>query len=91
MFALNGRYLFPENTGEILDMYPLEKFGELQSIGLLEHLILNGGLIAVKLHETKLYDSGDPLTWLKSQIDHALFREDYGSDLSLWLRKRLEK
>ena len=29
--VLCGRYLFPEDTADILNMYPVEEFGELQS------------------------------------------------------------
>ena len=85
-----GRYLLPENTAEILDLYPEGEHGELQSIALLRHLIENGGLEAVKLGGYELYDSGDPVTWLKSQVDHALRRVDIGDDFGVWLSKRLE-
>ena len=89
-YVLCGRYLLPENTAEILDLYPEGEHGELQSIALLEHLIENDGLEAVKLKGYELYDSGDPVTWLKSQVDHTLRREDIGDDFGYWLRTRLE-
>jgi len=88
--VLCGRYLLPARTKEILEEYPLSTFGELQSIQLLNHLIDNGGLKAVKLDQMKMYDSGDPVTWLKSQVDHALNREDIGEDLAHWIRKRID-
>ena len=88
-YVLCGRYIFPENTGEILEMYPLSEFGELQSIEVLNHLIENGGLHAVKLDRFSMYDSGNPLSWLKSQIDHALQREDLGDDLKTWMGERI--
>ena len=89
-YVLCGRYVLPSNTGGILQKYPISQFGELQSIHLLNHLIEEGGLMSVKLDEMKMYDSGDPLEWLKSQIDHALSREDMGSDLDDWIRSRME-
>ena len=88
-YALCGRYIFPENTEEILEMYPLSEFGELQSIEVLNHLIENGGLHAVKLDHFSMYDSGNPLSWLKSQIDHALQREDLGDALKTWMEERI--
>ena len=88
-YVLCGRYIFPENTGEILEMYPLSEFGELQSIEVLNHLIENGGLHAVKLDRFSMYDSGNPLSWLKSQIDHALQREDLGDALKTWMGERI--
>lgn len=83
--VLCGRYILPENTSEILELYPENEYGELQSIALLNHLIKYGGLEAVKLDRYQMYDSGDPLSWLKSQVDHALRREDFGDDIRAWL------
>ena len=37
----------------------------------------------------EMYDSGDPVSWLKSQIDHALRREDVGEDISKWIEDRM--
>ena len=88
-YVLCGRYIFPENTREILEIYPLSEFGELQSIEVLNHLIENGGLPAVKLDRFSMYDSGNPLSWLKSQIDHALQRDDFGDVLKTWVEERI--
>ena len=71
-------------------MYPITEFGELQSIAILNHLIENGGLRAMKLEHISMYDSGNPLSWLKSQIDHALQREDIGNSLKIWMKDRIE-
>ena len=87
-YVLCGRYLLPGNTAKLLEMIPESEYGELQSIALFEYLIENGGLEAVKLEGFELYDSGDPVTWLKSQIDHALRREDMSEGLLSWLRDR---
>ena len=88
-YVLCGRYIFPDNTREILEMYPHSEFGELQSIEVLNHLIENGGLHAVRLDNFSMYDSGNPLSWLKSQIDHALQREDFGDALKGWIQERI--
>lgn len=88
-YVLCGRYILPRNTAEILERYPISQFGELQYIHLLNHIIEDGGLMAVKLDNMKMYDSGDPLAWLKSQVDHALNREDIGDDMTDWIRRRL--
>jgi UTP--glucose-1-phosphate uridylyltransferase len=89
-YVLCGRYIMPRNTREILEQYPTAEFGEMQSIKLLNHLAKNEGLQAVKLDQMKMYDSGDPLSWLKSQIDHGLNRSDIGDNLENWIRGRLE-
>jgi UTP--glucose-1-phosphate uridylyltransferase len=90
-YVLCGRYLFPENTSSILEDFPLIEFGEMQSIFLLNHLINNGGLNAVKFDEMEIYDSGDPVSWLKSQIDHGLRREDISGELLEWLSSRISR
>ena len=89
-YILCGRYIMPRNTREILEQYPTAEFGELQSIKLLNHLAKNESLQAVKLDQMKMYDSGDPLSWLKSQIDHGLNRSDIRDNLEKWIRERLE-
>ena len=77
-YVLCGRYIFPENTKKILEMYPVSEFGELQSIEILNHLIENGGLQAVKLEHVSMYDSGNPLVLVKitdrSRITTRRFR-----------------
>ena len=88
---LCGRYIFPEETRELLLKFPVSKYGELQSIRILNHLIKNGGLSAVNLKGMQMYDSGDPMSWLKSQIDHGLRRDDTYSELSEWLTDRLSR
>jgi UTP--glucose-1-phosphate uridylyltransferase len=90
-YVLCGRYLFPEGTQDILEKYPVSEFGELQSIFFMRHLIENQGLNAVKFENMCMYDSGNPLIWLKSQIDHALRREDLGNDLAEWFTERLKE
>ena len=88
-FVLCGRYLLPSNSAEILEKLPLEDYGELQSISLLEYLIDNAGLEAVKMEGYQMYDSGDPVSWLKSQIDHSLRRGDLGGEFRNWVRNLL--
>lgn len=88
-FVLCGRYLFPEHTSEILQKFPVSEFGEMQSIFLLNHLIQNDGLRAVNLDQMEIYDSGDPLSWLQSQVDHALRRDDLSNQMKEWIIERI--
>ena len=89
-YVLCGRYLLPSNTGKILLEYPLEEFGELQSIAIFEHFIKNGGFGGVKFDGFSIYDSGDPLSWLKSQIEHAFRRVEYQQDIKIWLESKFK-
>ena len=63
----------------------------MQSIYVLNYLIENVGINAVNLEQMRMYDSGDPMSWLKSQIDHGLRREDTSSELYEWLIDRLAR
>ena len=89
-FALCGRYIYGEDTFDLLDHYSVEEHGEMQSIELLSHWMRADRLRAVHLPNTVAwYDSGLPLEWLKSQIDHALKRPEYAQSLRTWLQERM--
>lgn len=90
--AFCGRYIFTEDFSTLLDHYPVEDHGELQSIAIMEHWMKEGKLRAHVLESTvSWYDSGMPLVWLTSQIDHALRRPEYGHELAAWLNQRLNQ
>ena len=89
-FALCGRFIYGEDTFDLLERYSVEEYGEMQSIELLRHWMKNGELRADLLtNEIAWYDSGLPLEWLKSQVDHALLRPEYQQQFRTWLAKRL--
>ncbi len=87
--AMCGRYVFPAETGALLQTYSYETNGELQSIALLEHWMNQGTLHGVVFEATQWYDSGAPLLWLKAQVDHALRRPDYHDEFEQWLKERI--
>lgn len=89
-YILCGRYILLRDTKELLKLYPKNKFGELQSIAIFNHHINNLGLGSVKLNKYDLYDSGDPISWLKSQIDHAIKREDLKEDILQWIEDKIK-
>ena len=90
-FALCGRYIYGEDTFDLLDHYSVEEHGEMQSIELLSHWMRADRLRAVHLpNSVAWYDSGLPLEWLKSQIDHALKRPEYAQTLRTWLQERMD-
>ena len=88
--VLCGRYIFTADFSELLNRYDLKNHGELQSIAIQQHWMDNLGLLGVTLDDYQWYDSGSPLPWLKSQIDHALRRPDLGQELRDWLIQRLD-
>ena len=88
--VLCGRYIFTPKMINLMDKYTFEEYGELQSIVIQKHCMEEeGGLLSVKLNQYQWYDSGNPFSWIKAQVDHALRRDDIGSDLNEWLTNRL--
>ena len=87
--VLCGRYLFTEDTAELLKHYDVETYGELQSIQIQKHWMENDGLVGVELTGYQWYDAGAPMPWLQAQIDHALRRDDMKDELREWLNERL--
>ena len=65
--------------------------GSLQSIFLLRNLIETSGLNAVKLDSMNMYDSGEPISWLKAQIDHSLRRDDMRDEMRKWINHRINQ
>jgi len=87
--ALCGRFVFPQGVKEILEMTEISEMGELQSIGLLNYLIENVGLEVHEFEEYSFLDSGEPVSWLKAQIEHAIFREDLRNEIIPWIEEVL--
>jgi UTP--glucose-1-phosphate uridylyltransferase len=89
--VLCGRYVFTSDSKELLmTKFPVSRFGEFQTIELQKYWMTGAGLIAVDLSDYQWYDSGNPLSWLKSQIDYGLRNPDYSNQLRLWLNRRLD-
>ncbi len=59
------RYLLTEETKDLLEIYTVEKYGELQSIEIFNHFIRNDGFRGINLEDYAFYDSGNPVDWLK--------------------------
>lgn len=87
--VLCGRYLFDETFNLLMKKYLYSEFGELQSIAIQKHWMKEERLNGLILDGFEWYDSGDPLVWLRAQIDHALRRNEYSEELNEWLKKRL--
>lgn len=89
--VLCGRYVFTSDSKDLLmTKFPVSQFGEFQTIELQKYWMNGNGLIAVDLSEYQWYDSGNPLSWLKAQIDYGLRNPDYSNQLRHWLSRRLD-
>ncbi len=87
--VLCGRYLFTEDFKDLLMKFPVDKYGELQSIAIQKYWMEGIGLDYVDLDDHEWYDSGRPEMWLKAQIDHALNRDDMKNEFKTWLNQKL--
>jgi UTP--glucose-1-phosphate uridylyltransferase len=88
--ALCGRYVFPSNTKDVLQMCSYEEHGDLQSIAIQHHWMSQGELYGFVHEDTQWYDSGSPAKWLQAQVDHALRRDDLAPAFSTWLHERMK-
>tara|TARA_B100000965_G_scaffold406637_2_gene446785 strand:+ start:13566 stop:14429 length:864 start_codon:yes stop_codon:yes gene_type:complete len=89
--VLCGRYIFTKDSKDLLtSTYPVSEFGDFQTIELQKHWMNGNGLIGVDLSDYQWYDSGNPLSWLKAQIDYGLRNLDYSENLQEWLKQRLD-
>ena len=90
--VLCGRYIFTSDSQDLLEnRFTVEKYGELQSIELQKHWMNEPGFVGVELSDYQWYDSGNPFSWLKAQIDYALRNDNYSSELIEWLSQRLNQ
>jgi len=64
---LCGRYLFPSGSYEILQKIKQAKNNEELSINFLKYLVNTTSVSVVELNDFYLCDSGNPLSWFKSQ------------------------
>ena len=71
--------------------FPVDKYGELQSIAIQKYWMEGIGLDYVDLDDHEWYDSGRPEMWLKAQIEHALKRKDFGDDFKKWLNQKVSE
>ena len=89
--VLCGRYIFAADSRDLLtNVFSVDNYGEMQTIELQKYWMESIGYIGVDLSEYQWYDSGNPLSWLKAQIDYGLRNLDYSSELKTWLSDRLK-
>ena len=61
----------------------------MQSIELQKYWMERNLLNFADLSKFSWYDSGNPLSWIKSQVDYALRRADLAPTMREWLISRL--
>ena len=88
--AAVGRYIFTPSIFETLEKIKPGKGGEYQLTDAMKLLLEKEPIYAYKV-EGKVYDTGNPLDYLKTVIEFALKREDIGEELERFLLDILSK
>ena len=84
-FAIIGRYVFSPVIFDYLDETPKGKGGEIQLTDAMTRLCEAEGLQAVKIKGCR-YDIGNPLFYVRAQIDEALRRPELSKSLRTYLK-----
>ncbi|NPA40911.1 MAG: UTP--glucose-1-phosphate uridylyltransferase GalU [Aquificae bacterium] len=88
--AIVGRYIFTPAIFEKLKITKPGKGGEIQLTDAMKLLLEEEAIYAYKV-ENRVYDTGNPLDYLKTVFEFALKREDIGEELAFFLAQMLSK
>ncbi|MCR4325150.1 MAG: UTP--glucose-1-phosphate uridylyltransferase GalU [Candidatus Curtissbacteria bacterium] len=84
--ATHGSYLFTPDIFEILENLTPGKGGEIWIADAIEKLIEKRDVYAVELKNSKYYDCGNKISYLKAVIDHGLAHDDISGELREYLK-----
>ncbi|NPB06130.1 MAG: UTP--glucose-1-phosphate uridylyltransferase GalU [Aquificae bacterium] len=87
--AIVGRYVFTPAIFEALKRTKPGKGGEYQLTDAMKLLLEEEVIYAVKV-EREVYDTGNPLDYLKTVVNFALRRQDIGEEFKAFLKELLE-
>ena len=86
--AIVGRYVFTPLIFDMLKSTKPGKGGELQLTDAVKLLLEREAVYAYKV-ESEVYDTGNPVDYLKTLMEFALSREDTAEEIVKFLRERL--
>ena len=84
--AIAGRYILTPDIFDYLEKTPPSKNNEIQLTDALELLKADQGILAA-LFDGKRYDIGNKLGYLKTEIEYAIDREDFGFEFREYLKE----
>ncbi|TAK95728.1 UTP--glucose-1-phosphate uridylyltransferase [Patescibacteria group bacterium] len=88
-YATHGAYiLHPDEIFESLKNTPIGKDGELWLTDALNNMMPKTGLLAKIIKDATYLDCGNPLEYLKSQIDYTLGFSEDAADLKRFLKEK---
>lgn len=91
MASVSGYLLTPDIFRYLQNAKHPEKGGEFMIQPIMQQMISEGvPFYAREIQNGRYYDTGDKLEYLKTALDFALSREDTGSELREYLRKKLQ-
>lgn len=88
--AVGSGYLFTPEVLPILKQLKPSKRGELEVTDAISDLATNQGLMG-KVIEGQYHDTGNPLSYLQTQIDVALEHPELGGELGEYLKHKIDK
>lgn len=88
-FATHGAYILPMSVFDSLEATPAGKDGEVWLTDVLSTMMKRGEKFVARIIPDVLYlDCGNPLEYLKSQIDYTLNYTESGKELKDFIRSR---
>lgn len=88
--AIASRYIFMPEIFSYLEKTPPGKNNEIQITDAMQALLQNEKIFGVKL-QGELFDIGDKLEFIKTNILFGMEQEDIGESLKIWLKELARK
>jgi UTP--glucose-1-phosphate uridylyltransferase len=85
-WALPGRYVFDSKIFQFLETTKPGKNGEIQLTDAMAQMLLEYGMNAIPV-KSKRFDAGDPLGFLKANIEMALLHPKLGVDVREYIKE----
>lgn len=85
-WALPGRYVFDSRIFNFLEKTKPGKNGEIQLTDAMAQMLLEYGMMAIPV-KSKRFDAGDPLGFIKANIEMALMHPGIGAEVKVYIQE----
>ncbi|MBU0637192.1 MAG: sugar phosphate nucleotidyltransferase [Patescibacteria group bacterium] len=87
-----GRMILNKEIVDILKKTPLSKDKELYLVDAIRTYVKQGGIfLAKEVKDGEWLTTGDPLNYLKANLEYAFDRKDIGKELKIYIKKFIKK